>query len=75
MITSTHWWVEVKNVVNSQNRRTLGEIAKMAGVGHITAEQYDAIQQKGTSEQKKAVSLAPIPVLRKSTAKSAGKNV
>ncbi len=36
-------------------RGTLGEIAKMAGVGHTTAEQYDAIQRKGTEEQKTEV--------------------
>lgn len=35
-----------------QSRGTLGEIAKMAGVGHTTAEQYDAIQSKDTEEQK-----------------------
>jgi hypothetical protein len=48
---------EKPNVVNSQNRGTLGEIAKMAGVGHTTAEQYDTIQQKGTDEQKEEISL------------------
>ena len=37
---------------NVQSRGTLGKIAKMAGVGHSTAEQYDAIQRKGTEEQK-----------------------
>lgn len=40
---------------NVQSRGTLGEIAKMAGVGHSTAEQYDAIQRKGTEEQKAQV--------------------
>lgn len=39
----------------SRGRGALGEIAKMAGVGHTTAEQYDAIQRKGTQEQKKEV--------------------
>ena len=38
-----------------RTRGTLGEIAKMAGVGHSTAEQYDAIQRKGTEEQKAQV--------------------
>jgi hypothetical protein len=33
-----------------QSRGTLGEIAKRAGVSHTTAEQYDAIQRKGTEE-------------------------
>ena len=35
--------------------KTLEKIAKMAGVGHSTAEQYDAIQRKGTDEQKAQV--------------------
>lgn len=35
--------------------RTLEVIAKMAGVGHVTAFQYDAIQRKGTEEQKAEV--------------------
>lgn len=43
--------VEHKN----KGRGTLGEIAKMAGVGHSTAEQYDKIQRKGTEEQKAQV--------------------
>ena len=43
--------VEHKN----KGRGSLGEIAKMAGVGHTTAEQYDAIQRKGTEEQKAQV--------------------
>jgi len=34
----------------TRERGTLGEIAKMAGVGHTTTEQYDAIQRKGTEE-------------------------
>jgi len=38
-----------------KGRGALGEIAKMAGVGHSTAEQYDAIQRKGTEEQKAQV--------------------
>lgn len=38
-----------------QNRGALGEIAKMANVSHTTAEQYDAIQRKGTEEQKAQV--------------------
>lgn len=40
---------------NVQSRGTLGEIAKMANVSHTTAEQYDAIQRKGTDEQKAQV--------------------
>lgn len=55
---------EKTNVVNSQNRGTLGEIAKMAGVGHTTAEQYDAIQRKGTFEQKQAVSLGTASITK-----------
>jgi hypothetical protein len=39
----------------TQSRGTLGEIAKMAAIGHTTAEQYDAIQRKGTEEQKTEV--------------------
>jgi N6-adenosine-specific RNA methylase IME4 len=39
----------------TQSRGTLGEIAKMASVGHTTAEQYDAIQRKGTEVQKTEV--------------------
>jgi hypothetical protein len=39
----------------SRGRGTLGEIAKKAGVSHTTAEQYDAIQRKGTEEQKNEV--------------------
>jgi hypothetical protein len=38
-----------------RGRGALGEIAKMAGVGHTTAEQYDTIQRKGTDEQKAQV--------------------
>ena len=38
-----------------RERGTLGEIAKRAGVSHTTAEQYDAIQRKGTEEQKQEV--------------------
>ena len=37
--------------------RSLGAIAKMAGVSERTADQYDKVQQKGTFEQKEAVSL------------------
>lgn len=39
----------------NRGRGTLGEIAKRAGVSHTTAEQYDAIQRKGTNEQKAEV--------------------
>jgi ParB-like chromosome segregation protein Spo0J len=39
----------------NRGRGTLGEIAKKAGVSHTTAEQYDAIQRKGTDEQKAEV--------------------
>jgi len=35
-----------------RGRGTLGEIAKKAGVSHMTAFQYDKIQQQGTEEQK-----------------------
>jgi hypothetical protein len=31
---------------NVQSRGTLGEIAKMAGVGHTTAEEHNSIQLK-----------------------------
>lgn len=34
----------------NRGRGALGEIAKRAGVSHTTAEQYDAIQRKGTEE-------------------------
>lgn len=36
----------------TQTRGALGEVAKRAGVSHTIAEQYDAIQRKGTEEQK-----------------------
>ena len=39
----------------SRGRGSLGEIAKRAGVSHTTAEQYDAIQRKGSEEQKAEV--------------------
>lgn len=39
----------------NRGRGALGEIAKRAGVSHTTAEQYDAIQRKGTEEQKTEV--------------------
>jgi hypothetical protein len=39
----------------NRGRGALGEIAKQAGVSHTTAEQYDAIQRKGTEEQKAEV--------------------
>ena len=48
---------ELKKEQSVQSRGTLGEIAKMAGVGHTTAEQYDTIQRKGTEEQKEGVAL------------------
>ena len=38
-----------------RERGALSEIAKRAGVSHTTAEQYDAIQRKGTEEQKEEV--------------------
>ena len=38
-----------------KGRGVIGEIAKKAGVGHSTVERYDAIQSKGTEEQKEAV--------------------
>jgi hypothetical protein len=38
-----------------KSRGVIGEIAKKAGVGHSTVERYDAIQSKGTEEQKEAV--------------------
>ena len=41
-----------------RERGTLGEIAKRAGVSHTTAEQYDAIQRKGSEEQKAQVDSA-----------------
>jgi N6-adenosine-specific RNA methylase IME4 len=46
---------ELKTEHTTQSRGTLGEIAKRAGVSHTTAEQYDAIQRKGTNEQKAEV--------------------
>lgn len=41
--------------LEERGRGTLGEIAKMAGVGYTTAEQYEAIQRKGTEKQKSEV--------------------
>jgi len=46
---------ELKTEHTTQSRGALGEIAKRAGVSHTTAEQYDAIQRKGTEEQKTEV--------------------
>ena len=46
----------------TQSRGTLGEIAKMAAVGHTTAEQYDAIQRKGTEEQKAEVASGNVSI-------------
>lgn len=46
---------ELKIEHTTQSRGALGEIAKRAGVSHTTAEQYDAIQRKGTEEQKAKV--------------------
>ena len=43
---------ELKTEHTTQSRGALEEIAKRAGVSHTTAEQYDAIQRKGTDEQK-----------------------
>ena len=40
---------------SKKGRGVIGEIAKKAGVGHSTVERYDAIQSKGTEEQKEAV--------------------
>jgi hypothetical protein len=41
---------------NNTKGKTLEIIAQKAGVSRATAEQYDAIQRKGTDEQKQAVS-------------------
>ena len=41
--------------IENRGRGALGKIAKRAGVSHTTAEQYDAIQRKGTEEQKAEV--------------------
>ena len=46
---------ELKTEYTTQSRGALGEIAKWAGVSHTIAEQYDAIQRKGTDEQKAEV--------------------
>ena len=40
---------------NTENGRALEAIAKRAGVSHMTAFQYDKIQQQGTEEQKTEV--------------------
>jgi hypothetical protein len=40
---------------NPENSKTLEIIAQKAGVGYSTAFQYDAIQRKGTEEQKAEV--------------------
>ena len=40
---------------NTEKGRALEAIAKKAGVSHTTAFQYDAIQRKGTEEQKAKV--------------------
>lgn len=40
---------------NTENNKTLEVIAQKAGVGYSTAFQYDAIQRKGTDEQKAEV--------------------
>jgi hypothetical protein len=40
---------------NAEKGRALEAIAKKAGVSHTTAFQYDAIQRKGTEEQKAKV--------------------
>jgi hypothetical protein len=37
---------------NTENNKTLEVIAQKAGVSHMTAFQYDKIQQQGTEEQK-----------------------
>ena len=40
---------------DTENSKTLDIIAQKAGVSHTTAFQYDAIQRKGTEEQKAKV--------------------
>ena len=42
---------------NTEKGRALEAIAKRAGVSHMTAFQYDKIQQQGTEEQKAEVVL------------------
>ncbi len=41
--------------IETENGRALEAIAKKAGVSHMTAFQYDKIQQQGTEEQKQEV--------------------
>ncbi|NDD59604.1 MAG: hypothetical protein EBZ47_10285 [Chlamydiae bacterium] len=41
-----------KKTQNTEKGRALEAIAKKAGVSHMTAFQYDKIQQQGTEEQK-----------------------
>lgn len=41
-----------KSTKNTEKGRALEAIAKKAGVSHMTAFQYDKIQQQGTDEQK-----------------------
>ena len=45
-----------------RERGALSEIAKRAGVSHTTAEQYDAIQRKGTEEQKAEVASGNVSI-------------
>mgnify|MGYP006286726789 CR=1 FL=1 len=47
---------EVLNKPSDTRGKTLEIIAQKAGVSRATAEQYDAIQRKGTKEQKQTVS-------------------
>jgi len=48
--------VKIENLQDDSKGKTLEVIAQKAGVSTRTAEQYDAIQRKGTEEQKQAVS-------------------
>jgi len=47
--------LEIEKPNNDQKGKTLEIIAQKAGVSTRTAEQYDAIQRKGTKEQKAEV--------------------
>jgi hypothetical protein len=51
--TLAHQWAKVDK--EATKGKTLEVIAQKAGVSRSTAEQYDAIQRKGTKEQKEAI--------------------
>ena len=47
--------VTLSSITKEESNKALEAIAKVAGVGYSTAFQYDAIQRKGTKEQKAEV--------------------